>query len=186
MPPLTLTWDLVIIVFVAIVVAYSFIVGRAEAMKIIIAVYVASVAVQGIGGVIAWLFQGSSRMLDILGMEANVPALTITKLLLLVGGIIILTVRSGVSVEDEGPEGLVGTLYTGVCGLATALLLLTVLLTYIADAPLLDLQLRFSPALAPLLAQSRLVEAIIGYQQLWFALPAGLLAASGFIRSYSA
>lgn len=179
--PLTLTWDLVIIVFVAIVIAYSFIVGRTEAMKIIVASYVASVAVQGVGGVLGWLFAGSAHMLSILGLSQDLPMLTGTKLLLLVGGIIIFTVKSGIAVEQEGPGGVGGTVLTGVCGLSTATLLLTVLLTYIAGAPLMDMNLVHSPALVPLLLQSRLVGAIIDYQFVWYTLPAVLLAVAGFL-----
>ena len=45
----TLTWDLFIIVFFAVIITYSFIIGRREAIKIIIATYIAIVAVQGSG-----------------------------------------------------------------------------------------------------------------------------------------
>lgn len=180
---LTLTWDLVIIVFVAIVIAYSFIVGRAEALKIIIATYIAAIAVQGLGGVLGWLFAGSASMLEPLGMSADVPYLAGSKLLLFVTAIILLTIRAGVAVEQDGPDGITGTLFTGACGFATAGLLLTTLLTYIAGSPLLDPFLSVSPALAPLLLQSRLVGIVVDYQQFWYALPALLLIVGGFLET---
>ena len=63
---LTLTWDLLLILFFAIVIAYSFIVGKEESGKIIVASYVAAVAVQGLGNIGDLLTQQSSNVAEML------------------------------------------------------------------------------------------------------------------------
>jgi hypothetical protein len=54
----TLTWDLFIIVFFAMVMAYSYIIGRHQAAKIIFASYIAIIAVQGLGNILMALRSG--------------------------------------------------------------------------------------------------------------------------------
>ncbi|TSC79386.1 MAG: Uncharacterized protein G01um101425_666 [Candidatus Peregrinibacteria bacterium Gr01-1014_25] len=178
----SLTWDLLIMVFVAIITAYSFIVGRRESLKIILATYVAAVAVQGISAFLAWLLSGSTHMLTLLGIPPTLPVFAVVKLLLFVACIIAIVVRGGLSIDDEGVEGLVATALTAASGLVTAGLLLVTLLTYIAGAPLLDPHLAQSPALQQLLEQSSLASVIVQQQALLYTLPAILLITSGFLR----
>ena len=120
-------------------------------------------------------------MFAILGLPAHMPILAGTKLLLFTACIIILTVHSGLDIDEHDIGGALGTAMTGAFGFATAGLLLTTLLTYIAGFPLLDPLLPGSPSLVPLLAQSRLVGIVIEYQHLWYTLPAILLITNGFL-----
>ena len=58
---LTLSWDLFIVVFFAIIVSYSFIIVQHQSMKVIIASYIGIIATQGIGNVLARLMGGDSQ-----------------------------------------------------------------------------------------------------------------------------
>ena len=179
---IALTWDLFVIVFFAIIIAYSFIVGKHESVKIIIATYIAIVAVQGIGNILERLSGESEPVLNVLGVSLDITLLSTTKLLLFVITIIFLAVRSGVEIEYANETGtFLSTCLTGLFGFATAGLLLSTLLTYTTGLPLLSSTLTESPTISPLLAQSVLLATMIKNQDLWFSLPAILLIVVGFI-----
>ena len=65
----TPTWDLFIIVFFGLVITYSFIIGKHEAVKIIISTYISILAVEGIGNVIERLTGDSRPLLSVLGLN---------------------------------------------------------------------------------------------------------------------
>lgn len=177
---LTLTWDLLLILFFGIVIAYSFIVGKEESGKIIIASYIAAVAVQGLGNIGDLLTQDSSTVADVLGFTVSDNIMSSIKLILFTVSIIIIAVRGGVAVDYEKEfPGWVNLLITTAYGIATAGLLLCILLTYVAHAAILSTTIAQSPSIAPLLSQSQLVQIMIDYQNLWFAAPAALLIGIG-------
>lgn len=179
----TLTWDLLVIVFAAVITTYSFIVGRKESYKIILATYVAAVAVHAASGLLSWLLGHSEHLLVLLGLPSQAPLIGAIRLLLFVACIIVLTIRGGISVDMEEIGGLADIAFTAGAGFATAGLLLVILLTSIAGSPLLDPAMSTSPTLVPLLAQSRLAMALAEQQAFWFCLPAGLLIANGILSA---
>jgi len=181
---LTLSWDLIVIVFFAVVVAYSFIVGKDESVKIIVASYIAIVAVQAFGNLLTLLFGGAEPIMGLPGWGLDRDILSIVKLILFVATIIALSIQGGLTIEYERDiGGFWDPLLTALFGFSTAGLLLSALLTYIAGRPLLDTQLASAPLLSPLLAQSTLVQAMVDWQDLWFCLPAILLLIVGFLSS---
>lgn len=183
--PLTLTWDLIVIIFFAIVVAYSFIVGKDESVKIIISSYISIVAVQAIGNILSMLSGQSSSVMDLLGFGLSPNVISIIKLVLFVAMIIFMAIRGGFEMEYAKQIGGVWEpVITGLFGFATAGLLLTALLTYVAAKPLLDFSLSSAPLLQPLLSGSTLVQYMVGYQNVWFALPALLLLGVGIAASW--
>jgi hypothetical protein len=178
----TLTWDLLVIVFFAIVVAYSFIVGKDESVKIVIAAYIASVAVQGIGNLLMKLSDTSQPLVGFFGYALDMDLISTAKIVLFVTLIIFLAIKGGFEMSYEKEmEGIWQTALTGLFGFSTAGLLLSTLVTYIAARPILDTQIATSPSLGPLLLQSRLVQMMVDYQDVWFALPAFLLLAVGVL-----
>ena len=181
---ITLTWDLLVIVFFAVVVAYSFIVGKDESVKIIISTYIASVAVQGIGNMLSAVSGPSKAFFGLLGYTMDMNMVSTVKIILFVALIIVLAIKGGFAIVYEKElEGIWETVLTGAFGFATAGLLLSTLLTYIAARPLLDTTIDGSSSLAPLLLQSRLVQIMIDYQDLWFCVPALLLLGLGLLSN---
>lgn len=182
--PITLSWDLIVIVFFATVVAYSFIVGKDESVKIIIATYIATVAVQAIGNLFSVLSTQSSSTMNLLGFGLNADVISIFKLILFVAMIIFLAIRGGFEMDYAKEIGGVwDPVVTAAFGFATAGLLLISLLTYIAARPILDSALATAPLLQPLLTGSTLVQYMVLYQNLWFCLPALLLLVVGFVAT---
>lgn len=181
---LTLTWDLFILVFFAIVVTYTFIIGKKESVKIIISTYIGIVAVQGFGNALERLTGLTEPMLGIFGLSLNLSMLSWAKLVLFIAIIIFLAVRAGFDIaytKDVNP--LINGLVTGVLGFATAGLLLSTLLTYVAGVPLLDMTFANSAPLAMVVEQSQLMKLMILNQDLWFSLPAIVLIAVGFLNN---
>jgi hypothetical protein len=183
---LSLSWDLLVIVFFAIVCAYSFIVGKHESVKIIIATYIAIVAIQGVGNLVAEIAAYSQSYIDMMGMSTQTSVLSLLKLAGFVATIIFLAIRGGFDMEYSKDMGsMVDSLLVGAFGFGTAGLLLAALLTFVAGSPLLDPNLGAAPALQPLLVNSELVQAMVDYQNLWFSLPAILLVVLGFVAHES-
>lgn len=181
---LTLSWDLFVIVFFGIVMSYSFIIGKHEAVKIIVFTYIAIVAGMAAGNLLEQLSDNSASLLSSFGLSIDISILDSTKLVIFIATIILLAIRGGFDVEyGNDDNNLVNTVLTGVFGFATAGLLLTTLITFIAGAPLLDTQLAQAAILSPVIKQSNMMQIMILYQNLWFVLPALLLIGVGVVSN---
>ncbi len=179
-----LSWDLLIIVFFSLVVAYSFIVGKEESVKIIVSTYIAAVAVQGLGNIIEKSIYASAEMFGTLGIPTDLSWLAKFKVVIFVAAIVFLAIRAGFEIQyKRNTDGWINVVMTGCIGFATAGLLLSSLLTFISGRPLLDANLATAPILTPLLNQSVLVWGLVQYQDLLFALPAFFLLGVGFLSS---
>lgn len=181
---LTLSWDLLAIVFFALIITYTFIIGRHESVKMMLSTYIAIVAVQALGNLMQRMLGSTGMAQGLLGFSVDATILSITKLVLFVAIIIFLTVRAGFAVQyKKEPNQLLSMLFTGLFGFATAGLLLTTLITYVAGAPLLDMQLASAHTLLPIVQQSEILQFMITQQDLWFAFPAVLLGIVGFLHN---
>lgn len=181
---LTLSWDLFVIVFVALVITYTFIIGKKESMKIMLSSYVAVVAVAGIGNIAERLFGGPEALLGIFGMEVATPITSILKLALFIIIIVFLAVRAGLHIQySSEPNIATNVAITVLCGAATAGLLLATLITYMAGNPLLDSALTASPALTAVIQQSALMRLLISNVDVLFTLPAVVLIAAGVLNN---
>ncbi len=181
---LTLSWDLFVVVFFGVVIAYSFILGKHESIRVIVCTYIATVAGLGAGRLLERLTSNSSILLSQFGLSINITVLGGTKLLVFVATIVFLASKSGLEIQyKQEASALTNVLITGVFGFASAGLLLSTLLTFVAGAPLLDANLASSATFAAIVQQSSLMSTMILYQDLWFSLPALLLIAVGFVSN---
>lgn len=177
-----LSWDLLIILFVALVVAYSFIVGKDASVKIIVATYIAFIAVQALGNVAILLLTASTASL--VGLSLSPEILSIGKLLLFAAAVVFMAVKGGIDIRAGESLGTVWDVaLSAALGFSTAALLLSSLVTYVAGRPILDMTLGSADALAGIIAGSPLVLAIVQYQHVWFALPAVLLLVIGILNN---
>lgn len=181
---LTLSWDLFIIVFFSTVMAYGFIIGKTQSVKVIIASYISILATQGIGNVLARLLGKTESILATMGvLESQTTILSVTKITLFIVFVIVLTIRSGVNITYEDDQNsLVGLLFTALFGLSTAGLIVSTILTYAMGDGILDPLLTDSLAITGLIRESMLMQIMILNQDLWFTLPALLLVGTGFVK----
>ena len=183
---ITLSWDLFIIVFFALVITYSFIIGKKESVKIILSSYIAIVAVQGVGNFTERIlgFTETKSMLGSVGIPLDTSATSIIKLTLFITIVVFLAVRAGLHVQyAKDGSAIVNVAMTALCGFATAGLLLATLLTFIAGAPLLDMHVTATPGLEAILQQSMLMSLMIQNLDLWFTLPAAVLITAGVLSN---
>ncbi len=182
---LTLSWDLFIIVFFALVVTYSFIIGKKEAVKIIIGSYIGIVAVQAVGNLLQKLLGSSgASLLGYVGLTVDGNVLSIAKLVLFIVVIVSLAIKAGFDVQySKQPNTVMNMVFTTLFGIASAGLLLSVLLSYIAGVPLLETTATQATPLAPVIQQSMLMPLMLTYQDLWLILPAVLLIVVGFLHN---
>jgi hypothetical protein len=181
---ITPTWDLFIIVFFGLVITYSFIIGKHEAIKVIVSTYIAILAVEGIGNIIDRLSGESLPMLNIVGISLDSTVLTGVKLVLFIALIIFIAVRGGLEIGyTKDPGGFVNIILTAVFGMATAGLLMITLFIFVADVQILDPNMEHLANIAPLLEKSKLMQVMILNQDLWFSLPALLLIIVGFLSN---
>lgn len=178
------TWDLFIIVFFGLVITYSFIIGKHEAVKIIVSTYIAILAVEGIANVIERLTGDTAPVLNVMGLTVDSTILTAIKLVIFVALIVFICVRSGLVIDySKDPGGPVNVLLTALFGFATAGLLLISLFLFVTDVRLLDPNMEHLETAQALMQKSRLTQIMLLNQDLWFSLPALLLIAVGFVSN---
>jgi hypothetical protein len=183
---LTLSWDLFIVFFFSVVTAYSFIMGKHQTLTILIAIYIAILATQGMGNVLI-RFSGESepvfKIFQVMGVTLNVSTISVTKLILFMVAVICIALKGGFHVEHgTSHSSTVALIATGLFGFATAGLIVMALLTFIAGAPILDPTLGKREILAPLMQSSYFVQMMVVNQDVWLSLPAVLLVAFGFVK----
>ncbi len=186
MPPVnvTLSWDLVIIVFFAIVMSYSFIIGRNQSIRVMVAAYISIIATQGIGNVILRLAGSSLNNIQILDLTFSVSIISALKIGIFAAFIILLSLRSGIHITYTKEAGsLMNILYTTIFGFGTAGLIISTILTYVAGNAILDRTMAASGAIVPIAASSPLMQIMVLNQDIWFSLPAILIVAAGFINN---
>ncbi|HLC75868.1 MAG TPA: hypothetical protein VJB82_01985 [Candidatus Peribacterales bacterium] len=187
---LTLSWDLFIAFFFSVVTAYSFIIGKHQTLTILIAVYIAVLATQGLGNLFM-RFSGEAepvyRIFKVLGVTLNVSTISLSRLILFMAIIIAVALKGGFSVQyGKSHSSVIALTATGLFGFATAGLIIITLLTFVAGSPLLDPTLGTREILMPLMKQSNLAQVMIQYQDLWYSLPALLLVCFGLLREEGA
>ncbi len=181
---LTLSWDLFIVVFFALVITYTFIIGKREAVKIIVASYMAIVAVQGLSNVLTRLIGDTDTALNLFGFSVDFPLLSVIKMVLFITIVISLAVRSGFDIQyNTEMSALINIGVTAILGFASGLLLLSTIIAYMGDSPILAMQISSSSSISPLVQQSTLLPMLLQNQDLWFALPALTLIGVGLLSN---
>lgn len=179
---LTLSWDLFIAVFFALVITYSFIIGKKESIRIIVSCYVALVAVQALGGFFDRIFgfTETQSLLASVGVPLDTTVTAVIKLTVFVVLVVFIMVRAGLHVQyANNGKAVTNVVIAGLAGFATAGLLLATLLTFIGGSPLLDMHITATPVLAAVLKQSQLMTIMMQNLDLWFTLPALVIVAGG-------
>ena len=92
-----LSWDLFVLVFFGIVIAYSFIIGRNQTLKVIIACYMAILSADGLGNIFKqYIFPAMPSLQS--GTEAD-TALIFLKIFVFVLAIVLIAIKGGFYVD---------------------------------------------------------------------------------------
>jgi hypothetical protein len=172
---LTLSWDLFILVFFAVVVAYSFIIGRNATLKVITATYIAILCADGIGNLFAKYLAGSEAFLKLLKLFSignSDQATAFFKVLILIVIVVLVAVRGMFSFDasDDRPVSLRLALLL-MLGILSAGLMMSAMLIFISGQSLVTSIFTVSSLLSDIYTQSRLVRIMIDFSNVWFFMP---------------
>lgn len=173
-----LSWDLFVLVFFVVIVAYSFIIGRDNTLKVILGTYVAALAADSIGSLFGVSFQGSPMFMQLLSFAAvgsENEAMVFVKVLVFVGLVIMFAVRGAFEVNTvDDKSSLVRLILSLLYAVMSAGLIISVILVFISGVSFVGggSETTTTSALWNLSAQSSLIKGMLNYTYMWFALPA--------------
>jgi len=173
---LKLSWDLFIIVFFAIVTSYSFIIGRKETLKIIIATYIAIITADGIGNLFNYYVTQTAffnKLVKFLGFGGDADQFSsILKVLIFIAIIVLLTIYGDYEVEDP-PEGsaFISLVTLASISLLSGGLILSTIIVFANGGSLISGTAEVTDAFRMIYNESRFVRGLLDWHNAWFALP---------------
>ncbi len=183
---LRLTWDLFMLVFFGIIIAYSFILGKDATLKIILGTYASALAADAAGNLFGKYFATSKTFLSgmaSLGLGGEKDAAIIVKVIIFITLVILLTVRGAFTVEAHGGRSsAMRVLFTGIYGFLSAALIISTILMYVSGISFITGS--FAPGAASIMAfsgQSPFIQKMLDYYNVWFLAPVLAIVISSFL-----
>jgi len=188
---LHLSWDLFILVFFAVVIAYSFIIGRNQTLKVILGTYVAILCADGLGNLFAKYLAPSEaflRFMKLFAVGNADQAVVFFKVLIFLILIVLVAVRGMFEVNAEENGSMSVRMVTLLLlGLMSAGLMMSTVLVFISGASLIGTDIGTTTnILAGVYNDSRLVRIMIDFANIWFFLPGIAFIVLGVINKKSA
>ncbi len=173
---ISLSWDLFVIVFFVVIVAYSFIIGRDNTLKVILGTYVAMVAADATGILFAKYFGGSEffmKLLKFASVGNEEEAVIFVKVLVFVILVIMFAVRGAFEVDTvDDSSSIIRLVMTLLYAGMSAGLIISAILVFISGVSFIDGGVQTSEALWDLYNRSNLIRSIITHSAVWFSIPA--------------
>ncbi len=121
-----LTWDLFILVFFLIIVAYSIMIGKDQTIKIILSSYIALLASDGIGNFVSSVLDKSITLARVMSQDASDKIQILVKIGCFILLTVLLTTRGAFDVVvSEEKNWFLRMVMTGLYGILSAGLLLS-------------------------------------------------------------
>ena len=171
---INLSWDLFVIVFFAVVIAYSFIVGRNNTLKIIISSYIAIMAADGISNLMERYLIGENPILGAFGFGIDQNMLIILKILIFVFTIVVITIKGRFSIDlGKTKSELMNMVLNLTYGVLSAGLITSTLLIYVSGASLVqETSIIMNETVLGMYRDSYMVQIMIDNYNVWFSVPA--------------
>lgn len=180
------TWDLFILIFCVIIIAYSFIIGRDRTVKIIISSYIAILAADGVGNLVFTHFLAPDATFPVLNIGLGSEYLAIIKVIGFIAAIVLVTLHGSFSADakDDGSH-LVSIGITMLYGALSAALIVSAILVYVSGGSFVtafvkDVSVMPSDLARSIYVQSQLAKLMIDNSALLFSLPALAFIISSF------
>ena len=171
-----LSWDLFVVVFFVVILAYSFIIGRDNTLKVILGTYISMIASDALGNLVQEYFTGSPIFIKFLeyAMVGNArEAVIFLKVLLFVILVILFAVKGAFYVETVDDRSAIERLGLSVFyAILSAGLIISTILVYISGTSFIGGDAGANLALWNLYNQSNMIRLIVQYSHLWFSIPA--------------
>jgi len=180
---INLSWDLFVIVFFAVIIAYSFIIGRNQTLKVIIASYIAILASDGIGNLIERYFLSEKPILGVFKHFGGETSLVVLKIFIFVFTIVLITTRGKFTINMKKADTAFMNLALGLSyGVLCAGLITSTILIYTSGASLVqETSIIMNEAVLQMYRDSFMVQTMINNYNIWFSLPAITFVLSSFM-----
>jgi len=180
---INLSWDLFVIVFFAVIIAYSFIIGRNQSLKIIIASYIAILTADGIGNLIKHYFISQNAAATTVGLASEEGDLVVIKIFIFVMTIVLVSTRGRFTMNMSRPNSsFMNIILTLTYGILSAGLITSTILIYTSGASLVsDSNIILNEAVMAMYRDSKMVQTMINNYNIWFSLPAITFVISSFL-----
>jgi hypothetical protein len=179
---INLSWDLFVIVFFAVIIAYSFIIGRNQTLKVIIATYIAILTADGVGNIIKQYFinQNPETTVDLVNQEGS---LVVIKIFIFVLTIVLVATRGRFTMNmSRHSSSMMNMILNLTYGVLSAGLITSTILIYTSGASLVqETQTILNEAVLAMYRDSRMVQTMIDNYNVWFSLPAITFVISSFL-----
>jgi len=175
---ITLSWDLFVIVFFIVILAYSLIIGRYNTLKVILGTYVSMIAADAGGALFAKYLSGSELFMKILKLAAvgtEQEAMVFIKVVIFVVLVILFAVRGAFEVDTSDDRSvIVRTILSVVYAVLSAGLVISAVLVFVSGVSLIGGggDETTVTALWDVYNQSQMIRTIVDHSSLWFSLPA--------------
>lgn len=174
---LKLSWDLFVTVVFGVIMAYSFIIGKENTLKVIIGSYIAILTADGLGNLFKQYALTSKEFVQFIkffGLGGEDTTMILVKVLVFILAIVIISIKGGFEIRGgAGHHGVLGLIMTLIFGFLSAGLVISTLLIYVSGASFVGGTVSIiNNTLAAAYAESDMVKLMIDNYNLWFALPA--------------
>jgi hypothetical protein len=179
---INLTWDLFVIVFFTIIIAYTFILGRNQSVKIIIGSYIAILTADSIGNLLERYFMGDKPIVRIWETAGESNSLTILKIIIFILTIVLITTRGKFQINmGNSSSPILRLMMTFAYGVLSAGLITSTIFIYASGTSLIqESSTIMNSAMLAIYKQSQLVRLMINNYNVWFSLPAIAFVISSF------
>jgi len=183
MVDINLTWDLFVIVFFAVVIAYSFIIGRNKTLKVIVSTYIAILAADGVGNLINHFFIGEDPLIRAFEVSDQAISLILLKIIIFVLVLVLIVMKGSFEIHIEQTKSTAMNMILNLTyGILSAGLIVSTILIYVSGFSLFDGSgMVMSSAMQAIYEQSYMVRSILDNGNVFFALPAITFVIASFM-----
>ena len=175
---ISLSWDLFVVVFFVVIIAYSLIIGRNNTLKVILGTYVAALAADAVGNLFGKYFSGSEllvKLLKFLSLGTEDATVVFVKVIAFVALVILFSVKGAFFVDTthdrSGPIRLIiSFLYAAL----SAGLIISIILVFVSGISFIggDATAGNNTTIWEIYNQSKFVRSFITNSYFWFSAPA--------------
>ncbi len=179
---INLTWDLFVIVFFTVIIAYTFILGRNQSVKIIIGSYIAILTADSIGNLLERYFMGEKPIIRVWETPTEASSLIILKIIIFIFTIVLITTRGKFQINMNNSSSAMARLIMSFAyGILSAGLITSTVFIYASGASLIqESNMIMNEAMMTIYKQSQLVRLMINNYNIWFSLPAIAFVVASF------
>lgn len=173
-----LSWDLFVMVLFIVIVAYSFIIGRDNTLKVILGTYVAAIAADAGGNLFQTYLSGSAIFMNILKLASvgnELEAVILVKVIVFVSLVILFAVRGAFDVSTSNDRSpIIRIVLLAIYAVMSAGLIISVILVFVSGSSLIGgaNTESVSSALESLYSKSKIIRLLLSNAYLLFFVPA--------------